>query len=288
MPQKIRKLIIPVAGFGTRFLPVTKALPKEMLPIVDKPILQYIVEEAVASGIEDIIVVTSFNKRAVEDHFDYMPELEAWLARQGKTEALEQVKKIAELANFVYIRQKGPYGNGTPILNAKHLINNEPFAVIFGDDLMLGPRPHLQQLIEVYEQYEQPVITAYKVDDEGTKNYGIIEAEPISDRVYKVKSVVEKPGPVAAPSRLASISGYILTPEIFTELENTPLGKNGELWLPDAINQLLSKKPIYACLVDGIYYDMGSKLRWLEANVDLALKDPELKDEFRDYLKQII
>ncbi len=186
MGSAVKKVIIPVAGYGTRFLPATKAQPKEMLPVVDKPVLQYIVEGAVAAGIEDIIIVTNFNKRAVEDHFDRLPELEGWLQRQGKTEALEQIKHVAELANFIYIRQKGPYGNGTPILNAKHLIKDEPFAVIFGDDLVIGEKPHLKQLIDVYERFGDPVVTAYNVDDEGTKSYAILETRQVAERVHQV------------------------------------------------------------------------------------------------------
>jgi UTP--glucose-1-phosphate uridylyltransferase len=286
--QRVKKIVIPVAGYGTRFLPVTKAQPKEMLPVVDKPVLQYIVEGAVASGIEDIIIVTNFNKRAVEDHFDRLPELEGWLAKQGKTEALEQIKSVAELANFIYIRQKGPYGNGTPILNAKPLVSDEPFAVIFGDDLLVGEKPHLAQLIEVYERYGDPVLTAYRVDDAGTKSYAIIEAEPVAERVHRVESIIEKPGPTATKSRLASISGYILTPDIFSALEQTPLGKGGELWLVDALERLRQQRPLYACEVAGTYFDMGSKQRWLEANVTFGLKHPELGEEFRNFLKTVI
>lgn len=288
MPQRIKKVVIPVAGFGTRFLPVTKAQPKEMLPVVDKPILQYIVEGAVASGIEDVIIVTSFNKRAVEDHFDRLPELENWLLKQGKTEALARVKEIAELANFVYLRQKGPYGNGTPILNAKHVIGDEPFAVIFGDDLIVGKKPHLQQLIEVFNEYQAPVLTAYEVDDGGTSAYGILDAQPVTERVYKVQSIVEKPGPQKAPSHLASIGGYILTPDIFGALEHTRPGKDGELWLADALELLRQKRPIYAAKVEGTYYDLGSKLRWLEANVMFGLEHPELGQPFRRFLKTIL
>lgn len=288
MPQKIRKVIIPVAGYGTRFLPATKAQPKEMLPVVDKPVLQYIVEQAIASGIEDVIIVTNFNKRAVEDHFDRLPELENWLTKQGKEEALAQVQKIAELANFIYIRQKGPYGNGTPILNAKPVIGNEPFAVIFGDDLVVGGEPHLKQLIDVYNKFESPVLTAYEIDDEGTKNYGVLDAHQIENSIYKVDGIVEKPGPEKAPSRLASISGYILTPDIFEELEHTQPGRGNEVWLADAIERLCKKQAVYACKVNGRYYDMGSKLHWLEANVTFALQHPELGEKFKKFLKTVI
>lgn len=288
MGSAIKKVVIPVAGYGTRFLPVTKAQPKEMLPLVDKPVLQYIVEGAVASGIEDVIIVTNFNKRAVEDHFDRLPELEGWLQKQGKTEALEQIKKVAELANFVYIRQKGSYGNGTPILNAKHVIGNEPFAVIFGDDLVVGEQPHLKQLIEVYERYGDPVVTAYNVDDAGTNSYAILETSQVAERVHRVDSIVEKPGPTATKSRLASISGYILTPDIFEVLEKTPVGRGDELWLVDALERLRQQRPIYAKEIEGVYYDMGSKLRWLEANVTFGLEHPDFGKEFRNFLKTVL
>ncbi len=285
MAQKIRKAIIPVAGFGTRFLPVTKALPKEMLPIVDKPVLQYVVEEAVASGITDIIIVTNQNKRAAEDHFDVNAELENWLKVAGKTKELEEVRKIAELAHFVYIRQKGPYGNGTPILNARHLIGDEPFAVLWGDEVFMGKTPRLKQLMNVYERYTDPVLTAYNVDAEGTKRYGIIEGKNIDRGIYQVRAVLEKPGPKIR-SRLASLGGYILTPDIFPILERTKLGKGGELWLVDAILRLSRMRPVYACAVEGAYFDVGSKLGWLKANVDFALKRKELNQPFRSWLKR--
>lgn len=288
MASVIKKAIIPVAGFGTRFLPATKAQPKEMLPLVDKPILQYIVEEAVASGIEDIIIVTNFNKRAAEDHFDRMPDLETWLTKQGKLEALGEVKKIAELANFIYIRQKGPYGNGTPVLCAKHLVGNEPFAVIWGDDLVVGETPRLKQLMTVYEKYGGPVVTGYEVDDAGTSHYGMLKTKELEPDIFEVKGIVEKPGPQKAPSRLASLGGYILTPDIFETLEQTKLGQGDELWLVDAIESLRARRPIYAKKISGQYYDVGSKLGWLKANVDLALKHPELKTDFHQYLKSVI
>ena len=288
MGSAVKKVVIPVAGYGTRFLPATKAQPKEMLPVVDKPILQYIVEEAVASGIEDVIIVTNLQKRAAEDHFDRMPELEAWLEKQGKTEALTEVRKIADLANFIYLRQKGPYGNGTPVLAAKHVIGNEPFAVIWGDDMVIGQPPRLKQLIDVYEKYGHPVLTAYNIDDEGTKRYAVLDAKQITSNVYEVNGIIEKPGPEQAPSRLASLGGYVLTPDIFNALEQTPLGKGGELWLVDALERLRQTKPVYACKVSGTYYDVGSKLGWLTANVALTLQHPELGQDFRRFLKSIL
>lgn len=287
--SKIRKLVIPVAGLGTRFLPATKAQPKEMLTIVDKPIIQYVVEDAVKSGITDIILVTGPSKRAVEDHFSPNYELINWLKKQDKKEMAEEVKKIADLANFIFIRQKGPYGNGTPVLCAKDVIGDEPFAVMWGDEFFYTPRrPQLAQLMSVYEKYSSPVLTAYEVDDEGTKKHGIIDGEEIEKGVIRLKNIVEKPGPSKAPSRLASLGGFILTPDIFEALEETKLGKDGELWLVDAIFKLLKKRPVYACKVDGVYYDTGSKLGYLKANVDFALRDKKVNGEFRDYLKEVL
>jgi len=287
--MSIRKLVIPVAGLGTRFLPATKAQPKEMLPIVDKPIIQYVVEDAVRSGITDIILVTGPSKRAVEDHFSPNYELINWLKKQGKVDMAEEVKKIADLANFIFIRQKGPYGNGTPVLCAKNLINNEPFAVMWGDEFFYSPRkPQLKQLVEVYEKYGDPVLTAYAVDDEGTEKYGILDALEVEKSVFQVRNIVEKPGPKKAPSRLASLGGFILTPDIFPALENTKLGKGGELWLVDAIFKLIKKRPIYAKRIEGTYYDTGSKLGYVKANLDFALRDKKLAPELRKYLRNVI
>ncbi len=286
--QRVRKVVIPVAGYGTRFLPVTKAQPKEMLPIVDKPILQYIVEEAVASGIEDVIIVTNFTKRAVEDHFDRFPELETWLEKQGKTEALQEIRRLSELANFVYLRQKGPYGNGTPILNAKHLIGDEPFAVIWGDEPIFSQVPRLKQLIDVFTTYQGPVVTGYEVDDEGTTKYAMLKTKALEGNVYEVEGIVEKPGPENAPSRLASLGGYVLTPDIFEALEKTTPGRGGEVWLVDAIAKLRLLRPVYACKIEGTYYDVGSKLGWLQANVSLGLKHPTLATPFRKFLQSIL
>lgn len=286
---KVTKLIIPVAGYGTRFLPATKAQPKEMLPVVDTPIVQYVVEDAVKSGIETIILVTGSGKRAVEDHFGYNFELQSWLKKQGKEDLREQMKHIADMANFVYIRQKGPYGNGTPVLCARHLIGDEPFAVMWGDEFFLtDKKPHLRQLIDVFEKYDAPVLTAHEVDLAGTTRYGIIDAEKIDDTVVRVKDIVEKPGPKRAPSTLASLGGFILTPDIFEILEKTKLGKDDELWLTDAIRGLMRKRDVYACKVDGTYLDTGSKLGYLVANVEMALRRPDLKKEFRKYLEEKI
>lgn len=286
--QKIRKLIIPVAGYGTRFLPATKAQPKEMLPVVDKPIVQYVVEDAVRSGIETIILVTGNGKRAIEDHFSYNYELQDFLKKAGKNDLRVEIKKIADMANFIYIRQKGPYGNGTPVLCAKHLIGDEPFAVMWGDEFFYTERkPQLRQLMDVYEKYGDPVVTAYAVSKEDTNRYGIIDGIEVEKGVYQVKTIIEKPGPDKAPSLLASLGGFILTPDIFEKLEHTKLGKGGELWLPDAIAALAKTRPIYAKKIDGEYFDTGSKIGYLRANVELALKRPELKKEFKKYLRSL-
>jgi len=284
---KIKKAVIPVAGLGTRFLPATKAMPKEMLPIIDKPVIQYIVEEAVASGIEDIVLVTGASKRAIEDHFDYNYELQNWLKKHGQEKLREEIKKIADLANFIYIRQKGPYGNGTPVLNAKKVIGNEPFAVIWGDDLFINKngQPRLKQLIDVYNKYQDPVLTAIKINTEGTKKHGVIDGIKVEEKVYQIKKIIEKPGPQKAPSKIGTIGAYILTPDIFEALEKTKIGQGKELWLVDAIFNLSKKRPIYAALVEGKYYDTGSKLGWLEANVDFALNRRDLNKEFKKFLK---
>jgi UTP--glucose-1-phosphate uridylyltransferase len=287
--SKIRKLVMPVAGLGTRFLPATKAQPKEMLPVVDKPIIQYVVEGAVASGITDIIMVTGPSKRAVEDHFSPNYELINWLKKQGKKDVAEEVKKIADLANFIFIRQKGPYGNGTPVLCAKDVVGDEPFAVMWGDEFFYTPKhPHLKQLVDVFEKYGDPVLTAYKVNEEGTKKYGILDAFAIEKNVFQVKNIIEKPGPAAAPSHLASLGGFVLTPDIFEALEKTKVGRGGELWLVDAIFKLLKKRPVYAKAVEGTYYDTGSKLGYLKANVDFALRDVKLQKELKQYLRTVI
>jgi len=284
----IKKAVIPVAGFGTRFLPATKAMPKEMLPIIDKPVIQYVVEEAVASGITDIFLVTSSSKRAVEDHFDDNHELEGWLRKQKKMRALEDIKKIGRLANFVYVRQKGPYGNATPILNVKHLIGDEPFAVLFGDEVMTGAKPRLSQMIATYEKYRDPVLGVIPTDDKGTEKYGIIDPGPeVEKGIYQLKGVVEKPGPKKAPSHLASIGSYILTPDIFDAISHTKRGHGGELVLLDAIFTLMKKRPVYARLLEGTYFDTGSKIGWLEANLKIALERADLKDETKRMLKSL-
>ena len=288
MSQKVRKVIIPVAGFGTRFLPATKAMPKEMLPIIDKPVIQYIVEEAVASGITDIILVTSHTKRPVEDHFDENHELEFWLKSKEKTDLLTEIKHISRMANFIYIRQKGPYGNATPVLNAAHVVGDEPFAVVWGDDVFTGKKPRLKQMIETFEKYGDPVLGVVKVDDYGTTRYGIIEpGARVEKRVHQLKSVVEKPGPKKTPSHLAATGGYILTQDIFAEIRKLKPGHGGELVLLDAIHHLMKKRPVYACEIKGAYHDTGSKIGWLKANIEMALSRPDLAKEMKTVLKSL-
>lgn len=285
--QKIRKVVIPVAGLGTRMLPATKAQPKEMLPVVDKPTIQYIVEEAVRAGITDVILVTGATKRAIEDHFDRNEELEKALAKAGKKQQQGEVKKLAEMANFVYIRQKSPYGNGSPVYDARHVIGDEPFAVVFGDDIWDCKVPHIKQLTDVYEKYGDPVITAKKTNTEGTKKYGIIDGVETEKGIYEVKKLVEKPGP-KAKSRIASHGGYILTPDIFSELGRTKKGKGGEIWLVDAIAALMKKRPVYAKLIDGTLHDTGSKLGWLKANIEMGLQDKAIAKELKSFLRKTI
>jgi len=287
--MKIRKAVIPAAGYGTRFLPMTKASPKEMLPIIDKPIIQYVVEEAVASGIEDIIIVTGYNKRAIEDHFDHCLDLENYLEKAGKLEQLEEVRKIARMANFIYIRQKGPYGNGTPILNAEPIIGNEPFAVLWGDEFIYAEPPRLKQMIEVFDKYKDPVISGVRVKKEYLNKYGIARIKPIEEKIFEIEEIVEKPEPENAPSDLATHGAYILTPDIFEALKNIKPGKGGEIWLVDGINALRKNHKIYAREIEnGKYYDTGNKLEYLKANVEFGLKHEDLKDEFKKFLGEIV
>lgn len=286
MPPSIRKVVIPVAGFGTRFLPVTKAMPKEMMPIIDKPVIQYVVEEAVASGITDVILVTSHTKRPVEDHFDENRELEMWLSQHGKHELLQEIKCLSTMANFVYVRQKGPYGNATPVLNVSHLIGDEPFAVLFGDELFFGKRPRLRQMMDTYEKYGDPVLGVVKTDTLGTERYGIIDpAARVEKNVYQLKGVVEKPGPRHAPSRFASIGAYVLTPDIFQAIRSLKPGHGGEYVLLDAIFLLMKQRPVYACELDGTWHDTGSKIGWLRANIAAALQRKDLAKETRSVIK---
>lgn len=288
---KIRKAVIPAAGFGTRFLPQTKAMPKEMLPIVDKPVIQYVVEEAVSSGIEDIVVVTGALKRAIEDHFDTPnADLIKNLEAGGKKEFIEMVNKISEMANFIYMRQKGPYGNGTPVLTAEPVIENEAFAVLWGDEFIYSTPPRLKQMIDVHEKYGGVVISGVRIDKkEDLSRYGIADLDPVEGNVYKIKGIVEKPDPVTAPSNLATHGAYILPPEIFEALRNVKPGKGGEIWLVDGINYLRDQGvPVYAVEIQNArYFDTGNKLEYLKTVVELALEHPDLNGEFKEFLKNL-
>jgi len=288
MSQKIRKAVIPAAGYGTRFLPMTKASPKEMLPIIDKPVIQYVVEEAVASGIEDIIIITGYGKRAIEDHFDYGQELENYLEKNGKTEQLEEVRRIAGMANFIYIRQKGPYGNGTPVLCAEPVIGNEPFAVLWGDEFIYAEPPRLKQMIDVFEKYNDPVISGVRIPNKADlSRYGIARIKPVEDKIFEIEEIIEKPDPDEAPSDLATHGAYILTPDIFDALRTAKPGKGNEVWLIDGINALRQNHKIYACEVQNSkYYDTGNKLEYMKTTVDFALSHSEIGEEFRKYLKE--
>lgn len=286
----IRKVVIPVAGYGTRFLPFTKAMPKEMLPIIDQPVIQYVVEEAIASGVTDVILVTSSTKRPVEDHFDRNLELEVWLEKQGKEEQLEQVRALSKMANFIYVRQKGPYGNAIPVLSAEHVVGNEAFAVLWGDELFLNPtRPRLRQMFDVYEEHGGPVFCLREVDDEGTRKFGIVDpGAELQKNVYEVKGLMEKPGPELAPSRLAAIGAYVLTPDIFEVIRTMPAGKGGEYYLPEAINTLSKKRALFGCVTEGDYFDAGSKIGWLKANIAMALRRPDMASEVKAMLQSLL
>jgi UTP--glucose-1-phosphate uridylyltransferase len=284
--KPITRAVIPAAGLGTRFLPATKATPKEMLPIVDKPTIQYIVEEALKSGIEDIIIITGRSKRAIEDHFDRSIELELTLEETGKKELLEMVRQISDI-RIHYIRQKEPKGLGHAILCAKHFIGDEPFAVLLGDDVVYNPEhPALSQLIKVYNQTGATVLGVQEVPEDMVSSYGIVSVQPTEDaKTFKVTDMVEKPAMEEAPSRLAVLGRYIITPEIFEILEQTPPGRGGEIQLTDGLKELGRRQQIYAYNFQGRRYDVGDKEGFLEATVEYALRRPELKDKFLKYLK---
>lgn len=285
--MKIRKAVFPAAGFGTRFLPATKAQPKEMLPIVDKPVIQYLVEEAVASGIEEIIIVTGRGKRAIEDHFDHSFELEYNLVEKGKHHLLEEVKGIPYLARFYYVRQSFPLGDGHAVLCAKDLIGDEPFAVLFGDDIIDGPKPGIQQLIDVFEEKQASVIGLEKVAMENISSYGVIAPTSSEGRLHEVKDLIEKPKPEEAPSDLAIIGKYVVTPEIFTALENCQASKDKEIRLIDGFRTLIKTQKIYGYEIEGKRYDTGDKFGLIQATIDFALKRKDIGPQLKDYLRQL-
>ncbi|MDT3958382.1 UTP--glucose-1-phosphate uridylyltransferase GalU [Staphylococcus kloosii] len=285
--MKIKKAIIPAAGLGTRFLPATKAMPKEMLPILDKPTIQYIVEEAVAAGIEDIIIVTGKHKRAIEDHFDNQKELEMVLESSGKNELLDKVNYSSNLANMFYVRQKEQKGLGHAIWTAKQFIGDEPFAVLLGDDIVESTTPAIKQLMEQYESTNKSVIGVQTVNEKETHRYGIIDPIDSNGRLYSVNKFVEKPKPGTAPSNLAIMGRYILTPEIFNYLENQEIGAGGEIQLTDAIEHLNSDNCVYAYDFDGDRYDVGEKLGFVKTTIQFALNNDEMTEDIKTFLKSI-
>jgi UTP--glucose-1-phosphate uridylyltransferase len=285
--KQIRKAVFPAAGLGTRFLPATKAQPKEMLPLVDKPIIQYGVEEAHAAGVDDIILVTGRGKNAIEDHFDVSIELESFLEARGKTEQLAEVRKISNLINFSYVRQGEPLGLGHAVLVTRNLVGDEPFAVILGDDVIDATPPALAQMIEVYHEVNGPVLLVERVPKETVSSYGVIAFEQVRHGVYRVTDLVEKPPRDEAPSDLAIIGRYILTPDIFPALAETVSDRTGEIQLTNGLRRLLTRRPIYACEVAGVRHDTGNKLGFLRAVVYFALKRPDIAEPFREYLRTL-
>src|SRR5436190_1744453 len=290
MKGPVRKAVFPAAGLGTRFLPATKAQPKEMLPLVDKPIIQYGVEEALASGVDNVILVTGRGKNAIEDHFDVNMELEAFLERKGKFEQLEAVRNVSNLINFAYVRQGEPLGLGHAVLVTRALVGDEPFAVILGDDVIDANPPAIKQMVDVFERVGGPVLAVERVPEDEISSYGVIALDPtadLGDGVYRVKDLVEKPPRDEAPSDLAIIGRYILTPDIFPALAATKSDRTGEIQLTNGLRELLKTRPIYACEVKGVRHDTGNKLGFLKAVVYFALRRPDLVDKFSAYLSSL-
>ena len=285
--MKIKKAVIPAAGLGTRFLPATKSIPKEMLPIVDKPTIQYIVEEVIASGIEDVLIITGRNKGSIEEHFDRAVELECNLEKNNKEELLEEVRKISKMVNIHTVRQKNPLGLGHAVYCAKSFVGNEPFAVLLGDDVVDSQKPCLKQMIEVFEQYNSTILGVQPVSWENVNKYGIVSGSKVNDKIYTVKDLVEKPQVEKAPTNIAILGRYIITPKIFELLENTKKGVGGEIQLTDALKSLCNIEEVFAYIFEGRRYDVGSKIGFLEATVDFALKRDDLKDSFKSYLNKL-
>jgi UTP--glucose-1-phosphate uridylyltransferase len=289
MKQAVRKAVFPAAGLGTRFLPATKAQPKEMLPLVDKPIIQYGVEEALASGADNIILVTGRGKNAIEDHFDVAFELETFLEARGKTALLEEIRKVSNLINVSYVRQGEPLGLGHAVLVTQPLVGNEPFAVILADDVIDADPPAVRQMVNVFEELDGPVLAIEEVPHESVSSYGIVDAEEIRPGVYRIRDMVEKPPKEEAPSNLAIIGRYVLTPDIFPALEETAREKDrtGEIQLTNALRKLLKQRPVYGCRIEGVRHDTGNKLGFLKAVVYFALRRPDLAGPFSEYLRGI-
>lgn len=286
--MKVRKAVIIAAGRGTRFLPMTRSQPKEMMPLVDKPLIQYAVEEALGSGIEQVIIVTAQGKSAIEEYFERSPELEHFLEQKGDTERLSQMREIAGMADVSYVRQKEQLGLGHAINTARELVGGEPCAVILPDDIIDSAVPCLKRMLDIYEKYEAGVIAVERVGDEDTRKYGIIEPKQVSERVYQVLSLVEKPEPAQAPSRLGIVGRYVLAPQIFDVLAVTPPGKGNEIQVTDALQLLLKQQKLYAFELEGVRHDTGTPLGWLKANVALALKRDDLGPELREYFKKLL
>jgi UTP--glucose-1-phosphate uridylyltransferase len=286
--SSVRKAVFPAAGLGTRFLPATKAQPKEMLPLVDKPTIQYGVEEAVASGIDNIILVTGRGKNAIEDHFDVNIELETFLEARGKRDQLAEIRKISDMINFAYVRQGEPLGLGHAVLTTRALVGDEPFAVILGDDVIDADPPALRQMVQVFDEVQGPVLAVERVARDQVSAYGVIDAEPMQDGVYRIRDLVEKPSPEEAPSNLAIIGRYILTPDVFETLATTTRDRSGEIQLTNGLRQLLQRRPLFACEIKGVRHDTGNKLGFLKAVVHFALKRPDLAEPFRQYLKTVV
>jgi len=292
MIPRVRKAVFPAAGLGTRFLPATKAQPKEMLPLVDKPLIQYGVEEAIQSGIQNILIVTGRGKSAIEDHFDVSFELEQMLESRGKNKLLESVRAVSDMIDVAYIRQKEALGLGHAVLRARDLVGPEPFAVVLSDDVIDSETPCLRQLLDVYEYFGAAVVALMEVPEEKVSAYGIVDAEPVDhngsrERLFRIRSMVEKPSRANAPSRLAIIGRYVLTPEIFNALEAVPPGAGGEIQLTDGLKHLLKSRPVYGLKFEGKRYDAGDKLGFLKATVEFALRRPDLGVAFREYLKSL-
>ncbi|MFH1647259.1 MAG: UTP--glucose-1-phosphate uridylyltransferase GalU [Chloroflexota bacterium] len=285
--MKLRKAVIIAAGRGTRFLPVTRSQPKEMLPLVDRPVIQYAVDEALDSGIDQVVMVTAQGKPGIEDYFDRSFELEVFLKQKGDTERLQQVQELSRKVNVCYVRQKEQLGLGHAIATARDVVGEEPFAVILPDDIIDSEVPTLRRMAEIYEKYKAGVVAVEGVGDEDTRKYGIIEPKEVAERVYEVLSLVEKPEPAQAPSRLGIVGRYIFTPEIFDAIDDTPPGKGGEIQITDAMQRLLRKQKLYAYELEGVRHDTGTPLGWLKANIAYALKREDIGPELRDYLKKL-
>jgi UTP--glucose-1-phosphate uridylyltransferase len=286
--MKVRKAVIPVAGLGTRFLPATKTVPKELLPIVDIPSIQYVVQEAVDAGIQEIIFVTGRGKDGIEDHFDEAPELEQVLAERGHTEMIEMLRRIAEMTEVVSVRQKKPLGLGHAVLCARDLVGDEPFAVMLADDLIDSDTPCIRQLLDIFEDKKESVIALMEVLPEEVQQYGVIEGQEIEKRLYQIQATVEKPPAKEAPSRMAIIGRYILRPEIFSILQKQPPGRGGEIQLTDGLAQLVRERQVFGCQFLGDRYDIGDKFGFVRATVAYALKRPDLKTKVKDYLKSVV